>query len=103
MKTHTIYRNPFSQDFGKHPYLISAKGVQEKEGRIEVTMQQHKNRCGLFVGSKDVMYYREFRAVDNNSFTHIERCEDWFENIALSWEDVTILSLEARDFKRVDA
>ena len=66
-------------------------------------MVQHKNRCGLFVGSKEVMYYREFRAVDNNSFTHLERCEDWLENIALSWEDVTISLLEACDFKRVDA
>ena len=49
------------------------------------------------------MYYREFRAVDNNSFTHIERCEDWFENLSLCWKDVTISSLEACDFKRVEA
>ena len=49
------------------------------------------------------MYYREVRAVDNNSFTLIERCEDWFENISLCWNDVTISSLEACDFKRVDA
>ena len=28
---------------------------------------------------------------------------DWFENISLCWNDVTISSLEACDFKRVDA
>lgn len=96
MKTHTIYRKPNSDDFS----CVTTDGFI---GLIEVTMIQHKNRCGLFVGSKDVMYYREFRAVDTNSFTHIERCEDWFENIALSWEDVTVSCLEACDFKRVEA
>lgn len=100
MKTHTIYRKPNSNDFGSQPTFVD--NDISVVGLIEVTMQQHKNRCGLFVGSKDVMYYREFRAVDNNSFTHIERCEDLFENIALSWEDVTISSLEACDFKRVE-
>ena len=98
MKTHTIYRKPNSNDFGSP--CVTTDGFT---GLLEVTMVQHKNRCGLFVGSKDVMYYREFRAVDNNSFTHLERCEDWFENISLCWNVVTISSLEACDFKRVDA
>lgn len=100
MKTHTIYRNPNSDDFGSQPTFVD-KDISVV-GLIEVTMQQHKNRSCLFVGNKDVMYYREFRAVDNKSFTHVERCEEWFENIALSWEDVTILSLEACDFIRVE-
>lgn len=97
----TVYREPNSLDFGSSPAVTI--GGNKCHGLIEVTMQQHKNRCGLFVGSKDMMYSREFRAVDNNSFTHIERCEDWFENISLCWKDVTISSLEACDFVRVDA
>lgn len=101
MKTHTIYRKPNSNDFGsQHTFIDKDISVV---GLIEVTMVQHKKRFGLFVGSKDVMYYCEFRAGDNKSFSHIERCREWFENISLCWEDVTISSLEACGFERVEA
>ena len=94
----TVYRKPNSNDFGS-PCVTT----DDFTGLIEVTMVQHKNRCALFVGSKDVMYYREFRAYSTGSDVYVSNCEDWFENISLHWEDVKISSLESCGFERVDA